>query len=104
MTNPDEVPTDALLHISRRNIRICGFHSNKRIISTLFDLLLDDWNNLLPSLTKDGKPKPTKLDGCHVRKAMYQNNWIQAVDIMDKEIKTVEVWQVKFEITIFNTN
>jgi len=35
---------------------------------------------------------------------MYQNNWMQAVDIMDKETKTVEVWQVKFEITIFNTN
>jgi hypothetical protein len=39
MEKPAEIPKGALLPIFR-NIRICGFHSFKRICSTLCDLLL----------------------------------------------------------------
>lgn len=48
MTNPDDVPTEALLNIKRRNIRLCVFHCEKRIFSALLDLLLHDWSNLRP--------------------------------------------------------
>lgn len=44
MSNGDTIPKGALLPILRRNIRICTFHGNKRIFSTLFDCVLDEWS------------------------------------------------------------
>jgi hypothetical protein len=46
--NGEEVPEHALFYIRRKNIRICGFHSGKRVFSTLLDRLLQDWSNLAP--------------------------------------------------------
>jgi hypothetical protein len=68
MKNPDEVPEGALFDIARRNIRICGFHSNKRVVSTLLDLLYRDWSNM-------EKRKDEKKEDFEARKADIAIRW-----------------------------
>jgi len=48
MIDGDSIPPNALLHIQRKNIRICLFHAYKRIFSTLYDCLRSNQK-------KDGK-------------------------------------------------
>jgi hypothetical protein len=71
MTNGDDVPEHALLPIARKNIRICGFHSNKRIFSTLTDLLLRDWSTMQKKTTKKGVMETEKqLEARKTEKAL----------------------------------
>jgi len=114
-----EQTENALLHIPRRNIRICLI-SGKRVFSTLMDNLLTDWDNLIPLpgesksslqkrkesrrlqweqlvVTKEGHPKPIKLDGMHVRSLIQDGNWQVGVSIMDREPKTKVLWEVTEE-------
>jgi hypothetical protein len=45
-------------------------------------------------LNDKGKPKPMKLDGCHVKKLLEEDKWREGVIALDKREGPLRVWEV----------
>jgi hypothetical protein len=119
----DSVPKDAVLPIPRKNVFLCFFHADKRIVETFLNRLLVEWSKL-PEKTQNeaaskyhrlklfqdwlaelGVPytfameekRPSKLDleGGHVRKIVASNSWERAVQALNADPKWINIWKVQ---------